>query len=110
MTHKEFYIWLDGFLTNRCWTFVKESDIDAIKEKMKDVKGEFDKKEYEKYEKSLTINYIITDCIEMGIYKELQKTLYDLKVNRKTTIKDELRLYRKAFKEITQDLDYIDEY
>jgi hypothetical protein len=75
-----------------------------------DVKGEFDKKEYEKYEKSLTINYIITDCIEMGIYKELQKTLYDLKVNRKTTIKDELRLYRKAFKEITKDLDYIDEY
>jgi hypothetical protein len=46
----------------------------------------------------------------MGIYKELQRTLYDLKVNRKTTIKDELRLYRKAFKEITQDLDYIDEY
>ena len=41
MTHKEFYIWLDGFLTNRCWTVVKESDIDAIKEKMKDVKGEF---------------------------------------------------------------------
>ncbi len=75
-----------------------------------DVKGDFDKKEYEKYEKSLTINYIITDSIEMGIYKELQKTLYDLKVNRKTTIKDELRLYRKAFKEITQDLDYIDEY
>ena len=42
MTHKEFYIWLDGFLTNRSWTVVKESDIDAIKEKMKDVKGEFD--------------------------------------------------------------------
>ena len=42
MTHKEFYIWLDGFLTNRSWTVVKESDIDAIKEKMKGVKGELD--------------------------------------------------------------------
>ena len=37
MTHKEFYIWLDGFLTNRSWTVVKESDIDVIKEKMKEV-------------------------------------------------------------------------
>lgn len=74
------------------------------------VKGEFEKTEYKEYEKTLTINYIITDSIEMGIYKELQRTLYDLKTNRKTTIKDELRLYRKAFKEITQDLDYIDEY
>jgi len=42
MTHKEFFIWLDGFLTNRSWTVVKESDIDAIKEKMKGVKGELD--------------------------------------------------------------------
>ena len=42
MTHKEFYIWLDGFLTNRCWTVVQESDIDSIKEKMKEVKGELD--------------------------------------------------------------------
>ena len=40
MTHKEFYIWLDGFLTNRSWTVVQESDIDAIKEKMSQVKGE----------------------------------------------------------------------
>ena len=42
MTHKEFFIWLDGFLTNRSWTVVKESDIDTIKEKMKGVKGELD--------------------------------------------------------------------
>ena len=42
MTHKEFFIWLDGFLTNRSWTVVKESDIDSIKEKMKEVKGELD--------------------------------------------------------------------
>lgn len=40
MNHKEFFIWLDGFLTNRSWTVVKESDIDAIKDKMKEVKGD----------------------------------------------------------------------
>ena len=40
MTHKEFYIWLDGFLTNRSWTTIKETDIDAIKEKMLQVKDE----------------------------------------------------------------------
>jgi hypothetical protein len=69
-----------------------------------EVKGEFkDVSEYNGYKKTLTINYIITDCIEMGIYKELQRTLYDLKVNRKSTIKDELKLYRKAFKEITNN-------
>jgi hypothetical protein len=42
MNHKEFFIWLDGFLTNRSWTVVQESDIEAIKDKMKEVKGEFD--------------------------------------------------------------------
>ena len=40
ISHKEFYIWLDGFLTNRSWTVVQESDIDAIKEKMSQVKDE----------------------------------------------------------------------
>jgi len=42
MTHKEFYIWLEGFLTNRSWEVIQESDIDSIKEKMKEVKGDFD--------------------------------------------------------------------
>ncbi len=71
---------------------------------LEEVKDEFkDKSEYNGYKKTLTINYIITDSIEMGLYKELQRTLYDIKVNRKSTIKDELRLYRKAFKEITNN-------
>lgn len=38
--HKEFFFWLDGYLTNRSWTTVQESDIDVIKEKMKEVKNE----------------------------------------------------------------------
>jgi hypothetical protein len=42
ITHKEFYIWLDGFLTNRCWTVIKQKDIDVIKDKMKEVKGDID--------------------------------------------------------------------
>jgi hypothetical protein len=38
MTHKEFYIWLDGFMTNRGWTDFKQGDIETIQEKMKEVK------------------------------------------------------------------------
>lgn len=40
LNHKEFFFWLDGYLTNRSWTTVQESDIDVIKEKMKEVKNE----------------------------------------------------------------------
>jgi hypothetical protein len=35
MTHKEFYLWLEGFMTNREW--VVEKDLETIKEKMKEV-------------------------------------------------------------------------
>jgi len=42
MTHKEFYIWLDGFMTNRSWTVIQQSDIEGIQEKMKEVKDDFD--------------------------------------------------------------------
>ena len=38
MTHKEFYIWLDGFMTNKMWTDFKQVDIETIQEKMKEVK------------------------------------------------------------------------
>ena len=40
MTHKEFYIWLDGFMTNRNWTDFKQGDIETIQDKMKEVKEE----------------------------------------------------------------------
>jgi hypothetical protein len=39
MTYKEFYIWLEGFMTNREWTVIKEIDIETIQEKMKEVKN-----------------------------------------------------------------------
>ncbi len=38
MTYKEFYIWLDGFMTNRRWTSFTQDDIESIQEKMKEVK------------------------------------------------------------------------
>ena len=38
MTHKEFYIWLEGFMTNRSWTSFKQTDIETIQNKMKEVK------------------------------------------------------------------------
>lgn len=40
MTHKEFYLWLEGFMTNRDWTLIKEIDIESIQDKMKEVKDE----------------------------------------------------------------------
>ncbi len=40
MTYKEFYIWLDGFMTNRSWTVIQQSDIETIQNKMKEVKDD----------------------------------------------------------------------
>ena len=40
MTYKEFYVWLDGFMTNRSWTTIKQVDIESIQEKMKEVKDD----------------------------------------------------------------------
>jgi len=40
MTHKEFYIWLDGFVTHRHWTQYTKVEVDLILEKMKEVKDE----------------------------------------------------------------------
>ena len=37
MTHKEFYIWLEGFMTNRTWT---KGDVEEIQIKMKEVKDD----------------------------------------------------------------------
>jgi hypothetical protein len=40
MTHKEFFVWLEGFMTNRDWTTIKQVDIEVIQKKMKEVKDE----------------------------------------------------------------------
>jgi hypothetical protein len=41
INYKEFYVWLDGFMTNRDWTTIKQVDIESIQEKMKEVKDDF---------------------------------------------------------------------
>jgi hypothetical protein len=38
LSYKEFYIWLDGFMTNRRWTVIQQIDIETIQEKMGEVK------------------------------------------------------------------------
>ena len=50
MTHKEFYIWLDGFMSNREWTVIRQVDIETITEKMKEVKEETPKPLIQRYE------------------------------------------------------------
>ena len=35
INYKEFYVWLEGFMTNREWVVLK--DLETIKEKMKEV-------------------------------------------------------------------------
>ena len=40
MNYKEFYYWLDGFMTNRNWTTITQVDIETIQDKLKTVKGD----------------------------------------------------------------------
>lgn len=42
MTYKEFYFWLDGFVTNRHWTQYRQEEVELIIQKMKEVKEESD--------------------------------------------------------------------
>jgi hypothetical protein len=74
--------------------------VQPLKEYKEEIK---DDTTFGKYKKELEINYIIVDAVDLGLYRELQRTIYDIRVNRKTTIKDELRLYKKAFKEISNE-------
>ena len=65
MTHKEFFIWLNGFMTNRSWTVIQQDDIEAIEEKMKEVRDEFNINDFLKKGKDRGINQsIIVDSKE----------------------------------------------
>ena len=52
MIYKEFYVWLDGFMTNRDWTTIKQVDIESIQEKMKEVTDDFDLEKFSKFSKT----------------------------------------------------------
>ena len=40
MNYKEFYFWLDGFVTNRHWTQYRHEEIETILQKMNEVKDD----------------------------------------------------------------------
>jgi hypothetical protein len=65
MTHKEFFIWLNGFMTNRSWTVIQQKDIEIIQEKMKEVRDEFNINDFLKRGKDRSINpTIVVDSKE----------------------------------------------
>jgi hypothetical protein len=62
MNYKEFYIWLDGFMTNRSWTVIQQTDIECIQNKMKDVNDGFDIEKFRNQRpKPLTIKNLNTE-------------------------------------------------
>ena len=52
ITYKQFYSWLDGFMTNRDWTTIKQVDIESIQEKMKEVTDDFDLEKFSNLSKN----------------------------------------------------------
>jgi hypothetical protein len=42
MNYKDFYYWLDGFMTNRNWDTIQQTDIESIQKKLKEVRGDSD--------------------------------------------------------------------
>jgi len=52
LIYKEFYVWLDGFMTNRDWTTIKQVDIESIQEKMKEVTDDFDLEKFSNLSKN----------------------------------------------------------
>ena len=72
MTHKEFYIWLDGLMTNRDWKTIKQIDIERIQNKIKEVKDVKDVKEVAE-NKNDTVNNCHVNVCENDNDSELEK-------------------------------------
>lgn len=73
MIYKEFYVWLDGFMTNRDWTTIKQVDIESIQEKMKEVTDDFDlgkfsnlSKNRQQYFNPISVPLTIKDDDDLG--------------------------------------------
>ena len=54
----------------------------------------------------MTINGIINDAIEIGIYQKLQREVYKIKQKKDKRLK-ETTIYNRAFIEITKNENYI---
>jgi hypothetical protein len=65
-----------------------------------DSKSEVDKSTYKRMSSDLMINKIITECIEIGEYKTLQRELYRIKRSKGKRKISELTIYREAMKTI----------
>jgi hypothetical protein len=64
INYKEFYVWLDGFMTNRDWSTIKQVDIESIQEKMKEVKDNFNISDFSHLRQNLppiTVPYTLKD-------------------------------------------------
>ena len=85
-------------------TSVGVAHIIGFKNKKQQIKEE-GIESFKSIEPDLEINYIIVDAIELGIYEELQRAIYRLRNNKR--IKKETTLYNKAWREITNDENYI---
>jgi len=57
-------------------------------------------------EGDLELNAIICDAIEIGLYKELQREVYKMKLKGDKRLK-ETTIYNRAFIEITKNENYI---
>jgi hypothetical protein len=79
-------------------TAVGVAHITGYKKKTEHI-TEYTPESYKQLSDELDINYIITDSIEMGIYQELQREIYDIRLNNKR-IKKELSIYKKAWNNI----------
>jgi hypothetical protein len=55
---------------------------------------------YRRMSSDLSINKIITHCIEMGVYQQLQRELYRIRLNKGKRKISELTIYREAMKAV----------
>ena len=85
-------------------TSVGVAHIIGFKNKKQQIKEE-GIESFKSIEPDLEINYTIIDAIEIGKYQELQRAIYRLRNNKR--IKKETTLYNKAWREITNDENYI---
>jgi hypothetical protein len=54
----------------------------------------------------MTINGIINDAIELGLYQELQREIFKLKQKGNKRLK-EITIYKRSFNELNKDENYI---
>ena len=66
MDYKSFFIWMDGFMTNRDWTTIRQIDIETIKLKMSEVKDKdsFDLNKLNSLRKNSPFNPVVLPLVD----------------------------------------------